>query len=72
MKNYRNLVLILLFLGNTSFFVAGETKVLKELPNNYTLSFEEIVYIENDGRCKNGEVLKGTGGEEERRKSMEI
>ena len=62
MNNSLRIIFILLFLGNTTYLVASETKILKEPPKNYTLSFNEIVYVENDGRCKNREVLKVTGG----------
>lgn len=45
-------VVALLILSNARSLVAGQTEVRKELPKNYTLSFEAIVFVENDGRCK--------------------
>ncbi len=51
----------------STLFLAGcqqdnQKKVLKEVPGNYTLSYNQIVYVENDGRCDIGQVIKVTGG----------
>ncbi|WP_291992843.1 hypothetical protein [Candidatus Accumulibacter sp. ACC003] len=61
MKRYLISLVALLMLSNARSLVAGQTEVLKELPKNYTLSFEAIVYVENDGRCKDEEEIKVTG-----------
>ncbi len=41
---------------------AGQAEVFQELPKNYHLSHNAIVYLENDGRCKDAQVIKVTGG----------
>jgi CubicO group peptidase (beta-lactamase class C family) len=38
------------------------TKILKAIPAAYTIPYGDIVYVENDGRCSQGEVIKITGG----------
>lgn len=38
------------------------TTILKEIPAAYTIPYGDIVYVENDGRCSQGEVIKITGG----------
>jgi uncharacterized lipoprotein YajG len=40
----------------------GQNKVLKKVPANGTLSYKHVVYVENDGRCAAGQVIKVTGG----------
>jgi Family of unknown function (DUF6719) len=55
-------IAILLFAAHSAFAIAGETKVLKRLPESYSLAYGKVVYVENDGRCKAGEVIKVTGG----------
>ena len=53
---------------STVLFLAGcqqqgsPNKVLKEMPANGTLSYNHVVYVENDGRCDTGQVIKVTGG----------
>ncbi|MCW5203973.1 hypothetical protein VU10_01565 [Desulfobulbus sp. US1] len=48
------------------FFAACEATVRKEMPKNGSLSYGEVVYVENDGRCDNGQVIKVTGGKRSR------
>ena len=49
------------------FLVAcDEARVRKEMPKNGSLSYGEVVYVENDGRCDNGQVIKVTGGKRSR------
>jgi CubicO group peptidase (beta-lactamase class C family)/ketosteroid isomerase-like protein len=40
----------------------GLTKILKAIPAAYTIPYGNIVYVENDGRCSQGKVIKITGG----------
>lgn len=40
----------------------GQNKVLQAMPANGSLSYNQIVYVENDGRCDTGQVIKVTGG----------
>jgi uncharacterized lipoprotein YajG len=40
----------------------GQNKVLKEMPANGSLPYNHVVYVENDGRCAAGQVIKVTGG----------
>ncbi|XOF33569.1 MAG: DUF6719 family protein [Candidatus Electrothrix sp. YB6] len=56
---------------SSMLFLAGcqqdsQKKVLKAMPANYTLSYNHIVYVENDGRCDTGQVIKVTGGKKSR------
>ena len=44
----------------------GQNKVLKAMPANGTLSYNHVVYVENDGRCDAGQVIKVTGGKKSR------
>jgi uncharacterized lipoprotein YajG len=44
----------------------GQNKVLKAMPANGSLSYNQIVYVENDGRCDSGQVIKVTGGKKSR------
>lgn len=41
---------------------AGPSGILKQMPGNQALSYNQVVYVENDDRCNNGEVIKVTGG----------
>jgi Family of unknown function (DUF6719) len=38
-------------------------QVLKSIPPDYSIPYGKVVYIENDGRCAEGRVIKVTGGE---------
>ena len=51
-----------LLLSNMALLTACETEVRKEVPQNGTLSYKEIVYVENDGRCNPDQIIKITGG----------
>ena len=45
------------------FLLAGcNAKVLETIPAGGTVRYNEIVYVENDGRCQQGQVIKITGG----------
>ncbi|THB74791.1 MAG: hypothetical protein D6B28_01550 [Gammaproteobacteria bacterium] len=46
----------------TSVTACNKIKMLEEMPKDRTLSHGEVVYVENDGRCKPGEIIKVTGG----------
>lgn len=62
MKKYFMSIVILLLLGNTTNLAASQTAVLREPPENYALSLDAVVYVENDGRCEYEQVIKVTGG----------
>jgi len=56
---------------SSTLFLAGceqesQNKVLREMPASRTLSYNQIVYVENDGRCDAGQVIKVTGGKKSR------
>ena len=51
----------LFFLG-----YCDEARLRKRMPENGSLSYGEVVYVENDGRCDNGQVIKITGGKRSR------
>ena len=58
---------ILLAMLLLAFLAAGchqnaRNKVLKEMPARGTLSYNHVVYVENDGSCDTGQVIKVTGG----------
>lgn len=36
--------------------------VLEKMPENRSLKTGQVVYVENDGRCEKGMVLRVTGG----------
>ncbi|MCI5128585.1 MAG: hypothetical protein D3905_14960 [Candidatus Electrothrix sp. AS4_5] len=44
----------------------GSHKVRKTIPAKYTLSYKQVVYVENDGRCQIGQLIKVTGGKKSR------
>ncbi|MDD2873941.1 MAG: hypothetical protein PHG21_09965 [Azoarcus sp.] len=62
MKNMLRFPFLSMMLVITNLHAAGATVVLKTLPENYVLRHKEVVYVDNDGRCKDNEVLKITGG----------
>jgi len=62
MKRLLKIQLFALILTSAALLVGCKTEVLKELPTNRTLSYEEIVYVENDGRCDTDQVIKVIGG----------
>ncbi|MDH4316953.1 MAG: hypothetical protein OEV64_01060 [Desulfobulbaceae bacterium] len=62
MKRLLKFTIGALLLSNMALLAACKTEVLKEIPQNGTLSYKEIVYVENDGRCNPGQVIKITGG----------
>ena len=37
-------------------------KMLETIPKDRSLSYGEIIHVENDGRCQPGEIIKVTGG----------
>jgi len=36
--------------------------IMEKAPPGGELPYNQVVYVKNDGRCKNGEVMKLTGG----------
>jgi len=56
---------IVLFFGFASLAISGlpgSTIVMEQMPDNQTLKSGQVVYVENDGRCSPGLVIKITGG----------
>jgi hypothetical protein len=51
---------------NSSIELKGRS-ILKEIPKAYSMNYGEILYIENDGRCSPGEVIKVIGGSRKRK-----
>ena len=43
-----------------------QNRVLKAMPAKGSLSYRQIVYVENNGRCDTGQVIKVTGGKKSR------
>jgi hypothetical protein len=62
MKKSLPTVVVLLTQGSARILAAGQTEVLNELSKNYVLAFDAIVYVEDDGGCKDGQVIKVIGG----------
>ena len=65
MNHLQNAVLAVIFFN--TLLLAGcqqdsQEKVLRQMPESRTLSYNQIMYVENDGRCDAGQVIKVTGG----------
>ncbi len=62
---------VAVMLSSTLFLAScqqdNQNKVLQEMPASRTLSYNQIVYVENDGRCDAGQVIKVTGGKKSSR-----
>lgn len=57
-------ICLAVFFSTTVIFLAGcQTKILKAFPAPYTLRYGDSVYVENDGRCSQGDVIRVTGGD---------
>lgn len=39
-----------------------QKSVVKNIPPGGTVPHGEVVYVENDGRCQEGQIIKITGG----------
>jgi len=48
------------------FFVGCQPHVYKTIPEDSTISYGAKIYVENDGRCAQGEVILITGGDTRR------
>jgi len=60
-KSYWLLILIICI-----YFVllsGCQVRVLKKIPVDGTVEYKGIVYVENDGRCPEGKIIKITGGD---------
>jgi len=57
---------LIILLTSLTIWSACSTVVLKEIPVGGSIPHGEIVYVENDGRCKSDEVIKITGGNNNR------
>ena len=51
-----------LMLMATGSSASNKIKILEGMPKDRSLSYREVVYVENDGRCQPGEIIKVTGG----------
>ncbi|WP_339137231.1 MAG: DUF6719 family protein [Candidatus Electrothrix sp. GW3-4] len=60
LSNAALIPLVMLFL--TGCQQDSRNKILKKIPAKYTLSYKQIVYVENDGSCDIGQVIKVIGG----------
>ena len=49
-------------LATAIFLSSCKTVILEDIPAGGTVPYNEIVYVENDGRCKEGQIIKITGG----------
>ncbi|WPD21893.1 MAG: DUF6719 family protein [Candidatus Electrothrix scaldis] len=72
-----NNAVILLAMLLLTFLAAGchqdaRSKVLKKMPARGTLSYNHVVYVENDGSCDIGQVIKITGGKAEQGHQKEV
>lgn len=47
--------------------IANKTTVYDKIPQNLSLSYGQVVYTENDGRCDDGLIIKITGGKKSER-----
>lgn len=71
MKRIRKDIWHTAVIASSILFLAGcqqdnQNRVLQAMPANGSLSYNHIVYVENDGRCDTGQVIKVTGGKKSR------
>jgi len=57
---------LIIALAGTILLGGCDSDIQTTIPENYTLSHGEIVYVFNDGRCGEHEIIKITGGHRER------
>lgn len=57
-----NIFLVMVILAISGVLSGCETVVLKDIPGGGTIPYNDIVYVENDGRCNKGQILRITGG----------
>jgi len=57
---------LVIILAGTLFIGGCDSDIQTSIPGNYTLSYGEVVYVFNDGRCAENEIIKITGGHRER------
>ena len=62
MEKKQKLYKLFIILTSLTILSACSSVVLKEIPAGGSIPHNEIVYVENDGRCKSGEIIKITGG----------
>ncbi len=55
-------ILAMIISTATILLFSCQTTVLKKIPAGGMLNYGEIVYVENDGRCDDGEVIRVKGG----------
>lgn len=55
-----NRIVIILLTATT--LASCSVAILKEEPAGGSIPYNEIVYAENDGRCEDGQIIKITGG----------
>ncbi len=52
-----------MFMFTAIIYLSGcTTQILKSIPPDYSIPSGKVVYLENDGRCAEGQVIKITGG----------
>lgn len=68
MRKSRQWVTVVVTVLFCLFFLeyCDDGRVLKRMPKDGSLSYGEVVYVENDGRCDNEQVVKVTGGKRSR------
>ena len=59
-------VLFIFFIALPFSLTACESNVRKEMPPRGSLTYGEVVYVENDGSCPARQVIKVTGGSRRR------
>ena len=62
MSKFSKLPLALFVSAAITWLSGCTTQVLKSIPPDYSIPSGKVVYIENDGRCAEGQVIKITGG----------
>ena len=62
MQAKSNWTLILLVSSSFVLLSSCQAKVVKNIPPDGTVWYNQKVYVENDGRCPEGQVIKVTGG----------
>ncbi len=52
-----------MFVFTATMVLGGcQPQIMKSLPADYSIPSGQVVYVENDGRCAAGKVMKVTGG----------
>jgi len=62
MSSMQKLYQTILLLTVTVIVSSCSTVILESIPAGGAVPYNEIVYAENDGRCKKGQIIRITGG----------